>query len=119
MSGDVPADRDVDSVLGALADPTRRAVFEAVVQAGPTTSTGLATQFPVSRQAISKHLDRLCDAGLVTSSRAGRETRWQASLEPLAAARSWMDDIGAVWDRRLEALADRLERRDATDETNR
>lgn len=119
MSGAASGSRDVDSVLGALADPTRRAVFEAVVQAGPTTSTVLASQFPVSRQAIAKHLERLSDAGLVTSNRSGRETRWQASLEPLGAARAWMDGIGAAWDRRLEALAQRLERRDATDGTNR
>lgn len=118
MSRAVPAGSDVDTVLGALADPTRRAVLEAVVEAGPTTATGLATQFPVTRQAIAKHLERLSDAGLVTSNRAGRETRWQASLEPLGAARAWMDDIGAAWDRRLDALAERLERRDATDGTN-
>ena len=109
----------VDGVLAALADPTRRAVFEAVVHGGPTTATGLAREFPVSRQAIAKHLDRLADAGLVSSNRSGRETQWQASLEPLSAARSWMDEIGAAWDQRLAALAARLDRRDATERTNR
>ena len=106
-------------MLAALADPTRRAVFEAVVHRGPTTATGLAREFPVSRQAITKHLDRLADAGLVSSSRSGRETQWHASLEPLSAARSWMDEIGVAWDQRLAALAERLDRRDVTERTNR
>lgn len=119
MTGAAPSARGVDAVLGALADPTRRAVLEAVVHGGPATATGLARDFPVSRQAIAKHLERLADAGLVTSSRAGRETQWHACLEPLGAARAWMDEIGAAWDVRLTALAARLERRDATDGTNR
>lgn len=108
----------VDTVLSALADPTRRAIFEAVVHAGPATATGLAREFPVSRQAIAKHLERLADAGLVRSSKSGRETRWQASVEPLSAARSWMDEMGAAWDRRLAALAERLDRRDGTERSN-
>ncbi len=108
----------VGSVLGALADPTRRAVFEAVARRGPVTATDLAGQFPVSRQAIAKHLDRLATAGLVGSTRVGRETRWTASLAPLGDARRWFDEVGAAWDRRLAALARQLGG-DATDRSNR
>jgi DNA-binding transcriptional ArsR family regulator len=115
-SGD--SDR-VGSVLGALADPTRRAVFEAVARDGPVTATDLAGRFPVSRQAIAKHLDRLSTAGLVDSTRVGRETRWTASLAPLGEARRWFDDVGAAWDHRLAALARQLRGGDATDRANR
>lgn len=97
----------VGDVLGALADPTRRTVFEAVARRGPLTATALAEELPVSRQAVAKHLDRLSEAALVRSERAGRETRWTATPAPLADARRWLDDVGAAWDRRLDALVER------------
>ncbi len=100
----------VGDVLGALADDTRRRVFESVAARGPLTATELADEIPVSRQAISKHLDRLAAAGLVASTRVGRETRWSATPEPLADARRWMASVGEAWDRRLGALAERSRR---------
>lgn len=111
MSGSDP----VGEVLAALADPTRRSVFEHVAGDGPVTATHLASRFPVSRQAITKHLDRLAAAGLVASERVGRETRWSATPAPLTDARRWMDDVGQAWDRRLGALAERAELRRAAD----
>lgn len=107
------ADDTVGRVLAALADPTRREVFERVANAGPLTASALAGEVPVSRQAISKHLEHLADAELVRSERVGRETRWTATPQTLAAATSWFEQVGAAWDRRLGALADRLGR-DAT-----
>lgn len=101
----------VDRVLDALADPTRRAIFEAVATRGPLTATALAGELPVTRQAVRKHLERLDDAQLVSSERVGRETRWQATPEPLADARRWFDSVGAAWDRRLLALRDRVTQR--------
>jgi DNA-binding transcriptional ArsR family regulator len=105
----VPADDTVGRVLTALADPTRRAVFERVATAGPLTATALAADLPVSRQAISKHLDHLAAAGLVQPDRIGRETRWTATPRPLETTTSWFEDIGAAWDRRLGALARRID----------
>ncbi len=103
----------VGRVLAALADPTRRTVFERVVAHGPLTATALAADLPVSRQAIAKHLEHLASADLVASARVGRETRWSATPEPLATTSTWFDEMGDAWDRRLGALADRIER-DAT-----
>lgn len=97
----------VGRVLSALADPTRRTVFELVVDRGPMTATALAGELPVSRQAIAKHLDLLADAGLVASTKVGRETRFTATPQPLDDATAWMTSIGAAWDRRLAALAGR------------
>jgi len=108
----VPAPADpVGAVLGALADPTRRAVFEAVSRRGPLTATSLATELPVSRQAVAKHLDRLADAGLVSPERVGRETRWSATPAALRDAERWLQDVGAAWDRRLATLGERARRR--------
>ncbi len=63
------------------------------------TATELATQLPVTRQAVSKHLAALSSAGLVQGTRAGRETRYR------------LTEDGAQWDERLEALRAYLSRR--------
>ncbi|HVM53630.1 MAG TPA: helix-turn-helix transcriptional regulator [Acidimicrobiales bacterium] len=99
---------DVDGVFDALADPTRRQVLRNLAEGGPQTPTELAGRLPVSRQAVSKHLDVLGRAGLVTSARAGRETRFTFQPEPLTDAAAWMAEVGGTWDRRLAALQRRL-----------
>jgi DNA-binding transcriptional ArsR family regulator len=101
----------LDLVFGALADPTRRAIFEAVAAHGPTTATRLKAELPVTRQAIAKHLSLLADAGLVTGERIGRETQFRAEPERLAVTNRWVARVGADWDRRLTALADAAARR--------
>ncbi|HEU5082061.1 MAG TPA: metalloregulator ArsR/SmtB family transcription factor [Acidimicrobiales bacterium] len=108
----MPAPGDpVGAVLGALADPTRRAVFEAVSRRGPLTATTLATELPVTRQAVAKHLERLADAGLVRGERVGRETRWSATPAGLRDTERWLRDVGAAWDDRLERLGERARQR--------
>jgi DNA-binding transcriptional ArsR family regulator len=98
-----------DAVFSALADPTRRAVLQAVADAGPASATALAARFPVTRQAVAKHLAALEEAGLVRPERAGREVRWSVNPEPLGGAADWMAAIGDRWDRRLAALTRQLE----------
>jgi DNA-binding transcriptional ArsR family regulator len=94
-----------DEVFAALADPTRRAILQLVVDEGPVTATGVSERFPISRQGVAKHLGVLRDAGLVRAERRGRETRFEASLAPLDDVSSWVEDVGAAWDRRLARLA--------------
>ncbi len=62
----------------------------------------------MTRQAVSKHLSALSDAGLVRSARAGRETRYRLTPEPLGEAVSWIESVGDRWDERLAALARHL-----------
>jgi DNA-binding transcriptional ArsR family regulator len=97
-----------DAIFSALADPTRRQVIQALSQQGPATATGLAANLPVTRQAVTKHLSALADAGLVTATRRGREKLYQISPRPLTDAVSWMADVGARWDERLAALRDHV-----------
>ena len=99
-----------DAVFAALADPTRREVIRALSMRGPSTATGLAASLPVTRQAATKHLGALADAGLVTATRRGRERLYQISPQPLTVAVSWMADVGARWDERLAALRDHVVR---------
>jgi DNA-binding transcriptional ArsR family regulator len=96
---------DKAGVFEALADPTRREVMRRLAEAGPATATELAGDLPVTRQAVAKHLATLAEAGLVTSDRQGRETRFSFTPEPLADAEAWMADVGARWDDRLQALS--------------
>ena len=93
-----------DRVLAALADPTRRGLFDALVSDGEATATELAASRSVSRQAVAKHLQLLAEAGLVASAKVGREQRFHATPGPLDGVVAWMVASGAAWDRRLERL---------------
>ena len=97
-------------VFGALADPTRRRMLGFLARRETATATELAAELPVTRQAVAKHLVALHDAGLVASTRQGRETRYRLTPEPLGDAMAWMAEIGAQWDERLAALRRYLER---------
>ncbi len=98
----------VDLVFAALGDPGRRRLVEAVAARGSATATELAAELPVTRQAVSKQLGTLEEAGLVRASRRGRETRYEVTPAPLQEAVAWMTQVGADWDDRLARLAKTL-----------
>ena len=98
-------------MLGALADPTRRALFERLVAEGPDTATNLAHGMAVTRQAVVKHLQVMRGAGLLSSERDGREVRYRAEPAAMDDAVVWMVDTAAAWDRRLARLRARLDDR--------
>ncbi|NML51011.1 helix-turn-helix transcriptional regulator [Streptomyces sp. R302] len=91
----------VDSVLAALAEPTRRQLLDILAERGEVTATTLAERLPVSRQAVVKHLTVLDAAGLVTSRRVGREVRYAVRPAALNTTARWMAALAADWDRRL------------------
>ena len=95
---------DIEPVLAALADPTRRRVLDAVASRGEATATMIAAELPDSRQGVVKHLGVLDQAGLVTGRKSGREMLYSARLEPLAEAARWMDAVAAEWDTRLARI---------------
>ena len=97
----------LDDLFAVLADPTRRTMLQQLVHQGPNTATRLAEQFPVSRQAVVKHLQALVEVGLVTTERSGREMYYRATPERLADAVAWLLDTSVKWDRRLERLRQR------------
>jgi DNA-binding transcriptional ArsR family regulator len=107
MSGD----RRVNEVFSALSDPTRRAVIRSLSEDGPSTVAELAGRLPVTRQAVTKHLEALEEAGLVASDARGRGARFGLTPRPMAEAMRWMADVGGEWDERLEALRTHLARR--------
>ncbi len=95
----------------ALADPTRRAIFERLVREGEQTVRWLTERAGVSQPAVSKHLAMLKVAGLVRDRPQGRETYYQAEVDGLAPMVDWMAYYGALWNSRfdrLEKLAERM-----------
>ena len=86
-----------DRIFAALADPTRRAVFERVADQ-PQTVGALAAQLPVSRPAVSQHLKVLKDAGLVTDEARGASRVYRVDPQGLGPIRRWLDQ---QWDRSL------------------
>jgi DNA-binding transcriptional ArsR family regulator len=103
----VPAP-DPAAVFAALGDPTRRQILERLSRDGPMTATQLAPGFPMSRQALVKHLAALAAAGLVDAGRQGREVRYEVVPGHLEVAATWLTDVGRRWDDRIEALAKHL-----------
>ena len=98
----------VDSVFSALSDPSRRKLLETLAARESASLTELASQLPVTRQAVSKHLAALAQAGLVESARTGRETHYSLTPQPLDDALAWMERIGDRWDERLARLREHL-----------
>jgi DNA-binding transcriptional ArsR family regulator len=101
----------LDGVFEALGDPGRRALVEAVAARGDATATELAAQLPVTRQAVSKQLVALAEAGLLCATRTGRENRYAVTPGPLGDAVAWMVEVGGAWDDRLAKLGRALEAR--------
>ena len=104
---------DLDPLFTALADGTRRSVVELLARGGSVTATQLSAEFPVTRQAIAKHLQVLADAGLVASVRRGRETQWSLTPAGLGPAMAWLQQVGAGFGDRVTDLQRHLERQRA------
>jgi DNA-binding transcriptional ArsR family regulator len=91
-------------VFAALGDETRLQLVSRLSHEGPLSITRLATEFPVSRQAITKHLRVLERAGVVCGTAEGREMMWTVEQRRLADARRQLDGIAAQWENTLERL---------------
>ena len=94
-----------EKALAALADPTRRAVFERL-KAGPASVGEIARDMPVSRPAVSQHLKALKDAGLVRDEPRGTARLYRIHAPGLGELRQWLDGF---WDDALERFKDYAE----------
>ena len=91
----------------ALGDPTRRAIFERLVER-PRAVTELASELPVSRPAVSQHLKVLKDAGLVVDRQAGKHRIYHVNPDGLGALRAELD---LFWNKTLAAYKSVVEQR--------
>lgn len=92
-------------VFAALGDATRLAVVARLCTDGPLSIARVSEGVAVSRQAVTKHLETLAEAGLVHDTRVGRERVWQLEPRQLDVARRELDRISAQWDSALGRLA--------------
>lgn len=101
-----------NELFAALADPTRRAIFERLSREGEQTVRVLTDHAGVSQPAVSKHLGVLKEAGLVRDRRDGRQTHYSARPQALKPLVDWMSLCGAFWRDRFDRLEDLLNRMD-------
>jgi DNA-binding transcriptional ArsR family regulator len=101
-------DMDVATVMRALADPTRRSLFERIVKADEITVVELTRGSAVSQPAVSQHLRALKEAGLIAERRAGRNARYRAEPRGLAPLVDWLGIYGLFWRERFANLRELL-----------
>jgi DNA-binding transcriptional ArsR family regulator len=102
------AARKLDYTLGALADPTRRAILTRLAH-GEARVTDLAAPFDISLNSVSKHIRILERAQLVKRRRAGREHLLSRNPRPLDDAAAWIDALRTHWNARIDRLVKALE----------
>jgi DNA-binding transcriptional ArsR family regulator len=102
----------INNVMRALADPTRRSVFERVVRSGEITVAELTRGSGVTQGAISQHLKSLKRAGLVAERPEGRNVHYRAEPNGLAPLVDWMSHYGVFWRERFADLRSLLKELD-------
>lgn len=96
--------RESATLFAALGDENRLALVTRLCEQGPRSIADLTQGSGITRQAVSKHLHVLRDAGLVRDVRDGRKNVYELEPRRLSEARRWLDMISADWDRTLERL---------------
>ena len=109
----MPVDQ-LSATLSALADPTRRAILERLAD-GEASVGQLAAPFPISLQAVSKHLKVLERAELITRTHTAQWRPCRLSPEPLGQVIAWLQDR-RFWDASFDRLEDHLRRAQATNQ---
>lgn len=103
MSASIAVDRAAP-MFSALGDPNRLSIIVRLCEGGPTSTSRVSQAIPVTRQAATKHLQLLEVAGLVASSRRGRERIWTVRTEPLAQASDYLTALSRRWDAAIDRL---------------
>jgi DNA-binding transcriptional ArsR family regulator len=102
--------RSLEATFEALSDPTRRSMVERL-RRGPACVSDLASPYPVSLNAISKHIKVLERAGLVRRTREGRRHQLKLDAAPLRAIARWALSYEQFWNQHLDQLEDVLAKR--------
>ena len=102
----------VPDLFRALADPTRRAIYERLAREGELTVSALTRRAGVSQPAVSQHLAVLRTAGLVSERREGRSIHYRAEPGALAPLATWLETYSVFWRERFTRLERLLEEMD-------
>ncbi len=90
-------------VFQAIADPTRRAIL-GLVSMQAMTPSAIAQNFESSRQTISKHIQILCECGLLGQTQTGREIEYRINPEKIKAVADWLEPYKKLWGDRFDAM---------------
>ncbi|MEM7552551.1 MAG: metalloregulator ArsR/SmtB family transcription factor [Cyanobacteria bacterium P01_A01_bin.84] len=101
-------------VFAAIADPTRRAILD-ILRTGEQPVKQLAEPFAMSLPAISQHLQVLCEVGLVTMRKAGRQRFYRLNPQPLQQVSEWITHYEEFWQDKLGILGEYLENESCSD----
>jgi DNA-binding transcriptional ArsR family regulator len=100
----------ITRLFKAIADPTRRDIFHALIIASSALSiTQICTQFEITRQGVTKHIKTLEEAGLIHIETKGRERFCNANATPLKEINKWVKFYEQFWDDSLDSLSDYLD----------
>ncbi len=102
-----PAPDQLDLVFAALSDPIRRSILERL-DGDSLLVSEIAAAYAVSLQAVSRHIQVLVHAGLITQARTGRISRCSLEAGPIAEAAVWINRYSKYWDAQFQTLADQL-----------
>jgi DNA-binding transcriptional ArsR family regulator len=93
-----------DALWAAVGDPTRRQLLDTLLARSEASATALASELPVTRQAVAKHLAVLDRAGLVGAKKVGREVIYGVRTDELDEVSRAMAKVAAAWDQRLARI---------------
>jgi DNA-binding transcriptional ArsR family regulator len=110
---------EVEHVFKAVADHHRRRLLDSLVQADGQTLTELCASMPMSRIGVMKHLDILEQAGLITTSKVGREKLHFLNPEPLQNVDSWLGGYRRLWNERMDRLEELIDRTQSSELTKK
>ena len=107
-------------VFRAIADPTRREIIHVLASLrAALTINQIVERFPASRQAVTKHIKQLEEAGLLEIRAEGRERYCSANAEPLKIVHDWVSAYEEFWDHKLGALGSYLDQKAAAKKKKR
>jgi DNA-binding transcriptional ArsR family regulator len=106
---------ELTRTFAALADPTRRAILARLAQ-GEASVSEIAEPFPISLQAVSKHLQVLERAGLISRARSAQLRPSRLRAAPLGEAAGWLEEYRRFWQTSIDRLGERLGERDPDDD---
>lgn len=96
-------------LFAALGDETRLRIVSRLCREGPLSLARLSEGASISRQAVTKHLNALSDAGIIAGERNGRMCLWRLQTARLAEVRRYLDEVSAQWDEAVDRLRDFVE----------
>ncbi|GLR71516.1 ArsR/SmtB family transcription factor [Agaribacter marinus] len=99
-------------IFSALSDPTRRHILEQLNRLGPQSIKQLNAGLPITRQALTKHLNRLIKAKLVMAEFSGKEKVHKLNPNALLTVERWIAPFAKQWDKRLQGLQIHMENKD-------